>query len=82
MKVVGTDLEKLHKAGDFEGRIITYFPDEEGYVIRGREESIVYDKKKGKQAKTLARNIFHIKHEQHNDNGASSECLYVAQRRS
>lgn len=77
------DQEKFHKGGDFKGRIILYIPHREKYMMRGKEESIAYCRKKGKlKPRHWGRNIFHVKLEEHDNNGASSLWLYVAQRES
>lgn len=53
MRVVGGDQEKLYKGSDTEERIIRYFPGGERYLMSGREESIVFCRKKRKQVKVM-----------------------------
>lgn len=48
MRVVGGDQEKLYKGNDFEGGTIRCFPGGERYIMNGREDSIVYCRKKKK----------------------------------
>ena len=65
------------------GRIIMYIPDGEGYMMRGREENFVYCRKKGKlKLWHWGWNIFHVKLEEQDGNGAYRDWLYVTQRES